>query len=635
MSNIPAIPSIPSDIDPQLAMLLIAIKANLDYLQASTTTIDVSSINQTQLAATVTDIVATTLTAVDLSAPPAIDGLTVVGGALGNLITWGALPGNVDHIDIYRAATNDRTVASVVGTSKINYYQDYIPAGVGTNYYYWIQAISKEGATGMWNTVGGQVSSSGTSAIPLGIGDSQVSVISATKIYALSLAALTATLGDVTAGTLKSGDRRFVVNLVDKEIIIASDAADPDNAWNGGNYIKIKNGSVETYAWNGSVHVFSKSLQAIEVGVASNGSTVSLTKFYPTQPKITVSPNTVQCYSAANTAVDQTLQFSATNIQETTPGSGAWTFTATAQLVLASGTNVVSPNWSSGVSSSSPLQTPTYTSPANTTDISVNIDLTSFRGTGTAPDYYNRTVTYGIYARTGADAFALKGSRTVGIGSVLTAVNDTLSAAMGAAGAWDFYVTAAYSDAGGTFAYGSGGYNYAADITVSLAADTGLFSFTGSTGQSPVSCTLPSFTPTSGYSVYQVDYTISYGRYWQSSGAGTVFLTDSINGGAIDFASRYSTIGTLNVPSATGSIAYTQSSYATAHSPLSMVIESDTSSLIQAKIFAAGTHAVVKQRQPITNSTTASNTLKLISYNNTISGATTLASGTLNWMAIL
>ena len=297
MSDLPSVPSVPSDIDPQLYQVLTAIKQNIDAAQvnAPVTQESMSSAIALAISGVATDLTNTsgtvltnTIGTVDMTPPTAVSSLTVTGGVLYNYLGWGTLPGNFDHVEVWRSATNDRTVAALIGTSLFTVYADYLPAGVNTLYYYWIRAISKAGVAGAWNALADE----GVSAKPLGIGDSQLSTISATKIDCLTLSAIKANLGDVTAGTLKSGDAMFIVDLVNKFIIVGNGTNNPGSVspWYGSEYVDVRSGSLTTYQWDGSTYSSSKSLRVIETGVGNNGVAVSLTKYYSSQPQIIVSP---------------------------------------------------------------------------------------------------------------------------------------------------------------------------------------------------------------------------------------------------------------------------------------------------------------------------------------------------------
>jgi hypothetical protein len=55
----------------------------------------------------------------------------------------------------------------------------------------------------------------------------------------------------------------------------------------------------------------------------------------------------------------------------------------------------------------------------------------------------------------------------------------------------------------------------------------------------------------------------------------------------------------------------------------------------QVRIFASGTSAVISSRKANINTTAIANAFTLNNYYSNISGTAPLASGTLNWMAIL
>lgn len=655
-SNLPSVPSIPGGIDPQIAAVLSAMKSNIEALHNGTA--DTPYATKAQLEAGISGLVdLLPPDAPSLEPPVALNNLVVVGGVLFNMLTWGVLPGNIDHIKIYRAGRDDRTVAHIVGTTQYCIWADYIPDGVDTKFYYWIRAVSKAGVLGSWNLVNGKVSTAGTCAAPLGIGDEQVSQITAAKIFCLDLAALNANLGKVRSGKMVSYDGMFQVNLTDKYIIVGSGTALPPGVsaagWWGNRYLAISSGDVVNYEWTGSKYVESKSLRTIETGVAPNNTTVVLNRFYRTQPSIIVSPNTLQSYSYLKAAVDQTLQLSAVDIKETSPGSGSWSFRVLAQLVLAGGTNTQAPNENSGTIPAAEINSALHVTPPDTVALSVAIALTSYRGTGTAPNFYKRIAYYTLYARpAGAGAFSPVASYSLGIGPTLSAVNATLAANFGYAATWEFYVHVSYADLDGSaFASGAGGYNYAPDVTLALAADTAVTSITsnGAEQTASPSFTLPAFTATPGYDVYDVTYTASYGYYLyavcNAFGAPTPAAIAQLSG----LINKYISVdamqgsvnadGTKDVPAPMGAISSGSTGYSPTVGGFVRLSARGSSpggnATAQFKIFAAGTQAVIKQRQVITNATTPANGLVLGSYTSTITGATTLASGTLNYTAIL
>lgn len=564
----------------------------------------------------------------DTSTPAAIDDLLVTGGVLYNFLTWGVVPGITDHVDVYRAATDDRTVATVVGSTKSNVYSDYLPSGVGNTYYYWIRAISKTGVTGDWNLVSGLISSSGTAAIPLGIGDSQVSTISATKIVAATLAAISANLGTVTAGTIQSTDSTFIIDLSSKSITVAGPAGLTTD-----DYTILQNGQLQFWKWTGATHQQGQSLQTIESGTASNGSTVTLSKWYPAIPSIVVTPSDTPIYNATYSNQSQKLQVRAEGISRTS--GGVVSFTAVSRLVL-SGANPSTPvNEAYSGSSDTWTSTPVVTA-ANTTQIDVSVQFSSQRGTGTVPNYYYRKVQARIGWRVNGSggAYTYSSYVTTNMGADFNTYSASLSSGTIASGTWQFIVEYVASDLGGTFASGSATYDYLQN-DVYLAANTSLFSQTGG-GTTNAGFTNPAFTPASGYSVYQVDWTVSYGKYLFVPSNGNIAYTwNAITNSSIYAQSVPGSQGTNGVPAATDSMTYTKGSYSQSQTPLQCYVAGSGTTNSQIKIFAAGTFARIYTRKLQANSATPANMFKLVSYSLTLSSATVIDStGTLNWMAI-
>ena len=588
------------------------------------------------------------LAAVDMTAPVAISNLTVSGGVLYNFLGWGTLPGNFDHVEVWRSATNDRTVAALIGTSLFTVYADYIPDGVDTVYYYWIRAISKAGVAGTWNAV----ASAGISAAPLGIGDSQVSSISATKIFALTLSALTANLGDVTAGTLKSPDAMFIVDLVNKFIIVGNGTNNPGSVspWYGSEYVDVRSGSLTTYQWDGSTYSSSKSLRVIETGVGNNGVAVSLTKYYSSQPQIIVSPANLQVYSGANPTQNQTLLLAASGVT----GSGSsWSFTPTATLQLSAALSetTVATDTKTSTTDVAVLSTQQVTA-ANSTSIHCSVTINSSKDTGTAPNWYNRQVSLriGYRASSTTGAYTYGATTVVAMGSNTAPDNATISLTGLTAGTWYFVVEYTSANVAGNPTWSDGGaaYTYATDVTRTATANGALATTGYSEGYFTIGVagpTFPAYTPASGYSIYSVTYTIAFGYYGVISGSAgfPVARIDWLPSGAASATSSTS-VGTLNVPSAIATRSSTVTSYTTAPASGITCTSSGSSSWsmngtygkAQAKCFAAGSVAVISSRMPIPRTANAiSNSFTLNNYYSNIAGTAPLASGTLNWMAIL
>lgn len=113
---------------------------------------------------------------------------------------------------------------------------------------------------------------------------------------------------------------------------------DPNNLTTG-NYIRVETGDITTYQYIGGAYRAMKSLRKMEVGVGNNGSTVTLPGYWPSQPKIQVSPNALQCYNASYPNQSQQLRCYADSI---TYNNGVVTFVPRAYLEIAAGGNNVS-----------------------------------------------------------------------------------------------------------------------------------------------------------------------------------------------------------------------------------------------------------------------------------------------------
>lgn len=108
---------------------------------------------------------------------------------------------------------------------------------------------------------------------------------------------------------------------------------DPNNLTTG-NYIRVETGDITTYQYIAGAYRAMKSLRKMEVGVGNNGATVTLPGYWPSQPKIQVSPNALQCYNANYPNQSQQLRCYADAI---TYNNGVVTFVPRAYLEIAGG----------------------------------------------------------------------------------------------------------------------------------------------------------------------------------------------------------------------------------------------------------------------------------------------------------
>jgi hypothetical protein len=101
---------------------------------------------------------------VDNTPPPAPTGLEA-GGAIANVIlSWDEVPveirPRIAYVEIWRAQTNDISVAQIVGQSTASVYVDAI--GAAATRYYWIRFISPAGIAGPFNGQAGTLGQTST-----------------------------------------------------------------------------------------------------------------------------------------------------------------------------------------------------------------------------------------------------------------------------------------------------------------------------------------------------------------------------------------------------------------------------------------------------------------------------------------
>lgn len=143
-------------------------------------------------------------------------------------------------------------------------------------------------------------------------------------------------------GALIMGDGS-ILQMGSGAIILDSEAGvlqirDPNNLTTG-NYVRVDTGDITTYQYIGGAYRAMKSLRKMEVGVGNNGTTVTLPGYWPSQPKIQVSPNALQCYNASYPNQSQQLRCYADSIAY---NNGVVTFVPRAYLEIAAGNQLIS-----------------------------------------------------------------------------------------------------------------------------------------------------------------------------------------------------------------------------------------------------------------------------------------------------
>lgn len=701
LPKLPALPAVPAATDPELQQFLLTVKSVLDNLSgangggtAAMTAESVTALVTSQAAAIVAQAAAagsttTPTPTTPIPKPPAaLSGLTATGGFANVMLEWSSVPGNSAYTVVYRAAVDDFSQATPIGTSRFLLYVDYVPNY--QDYYYWITTVTDEGLEGPPNSPDGTQAAStidaaflleqldkaltanqiatgglddeavfgssviGSAAIKeAAIVDAHVLSLGADKIVASSLSAISANMGQVTAGLLRSPDGTFTVDLDDKEIVIAG-----PNGVASDTYTIIRNGQIETWLYDGSVHTLAKSLTHIEVGTADNNSWVEIPGSFINSPKVMVSPHAMRIYDASYPTQNQVLRCQAIDLQEITAGSKRWKFKAVASLELEGSNPVTAVNHYPAASSSTTITCPPtgyYTTQSNTTTAHITVFASSVRGYGTpANQYYARKVAFNVYARLNGTSNSFvqcySGSyinlpQSIDPAAVLDC---SFTATFASTNRWDFYVTATYADTGGSFTTSAQVEETATDTISGATYDksdqlvTNGVTNTNYNQSKVVQSPLPTYSPPSGWTVTNVAYAYQAFSYVSITG-----LTDENNwtNNQASAASRLPARQVLHEGSSGSTSTWTNGSF-----NLTYYDKNALAGTLQVKywstIYAAGSPqynaqggfrnvvVTITRKKALTNSTTQSNIVQLINFTSNTSGATILATGSLNWVAV-
>jgi len=574
--------------------------------------------------------------------PSAPTGLIATGTTVNMIIEWDQ-PDYSGHwrTEIWRSASNDLGTASKIGTSRTLLYFDALGT-TNTTRYYWIRHVNIAGKAGPYN--GGP--NAGTQGITGLIQDSDINTISATKIVAAQLSSISANIGAVTAGTLSSADATMIIDLTSKQITISG-----PNGQSADDYMILTGGLMEFYKWTGASHVLYKAVKHIENGTANSGDIVTIPGYWDSQPKIIISPRNLESYSSTNSSQDQSLDLMASSIQEVTPGSGQWKFTATANLVLSASSGSNSPNYTSGALNVDTHTTPLYTTPANCTSITAHVRVTSKRGTGTAPNWYYRQVDSRLkYRAVGSGTWLYTSYVTTVIGAQFNSVTDSVVLSGLAADTYEFYVEYVASDAGGTFTSGTGGTEYSTEDLV--ASDISASAHASFSGPSPpqsgtANAAFPASSKNTSWEIYQVDYNYNYSWSHTSTGLANGYYYGASNGSvtssvsfSYDHTNAFGTPGPssgsgVGTHQVTGSSLTFDQTLPQADINISSITSSPSGDGdVTATVNATSLAARIYRRHAITNSATPENTFELQTWDYQLTSATTVATGTLNWMAL-
>lgn len=405
-------------------------------------------------------------------------------------------------------------------------------------------------------------------------------------------------------------------------------------------FLKYINGSYQTYNY----------LSRLESGVASNGTEVVIPGYWKAQPRVMVSPSSIQMYSKTYSGQDQAINCQANSIVETTAGSMQWKFTPVATLTLASSTITSTPN-EQDANNTNTWYTSEYTANSNSASINVSVDLSSNRGTGGAATYYRRSVTWTIQYFNGA-TWVDGVSTVVDIGPQLGYVTSTKVFTFPSAGAWQFRCKFVASDAGGaTFSSGAAAYDYATDLN-NINADLGrqmiqFWPAIGTEYSESLDILAGAYTTPSGWEITSVRYQYEYGYYQYCVNVNTGNAAESTitgRGFTRELSAYYG-----NTPYFSGDIDLTNGTSNVTYYPVDTTTTGNSYNRVIANLYNSrgnfnnrvDTYCHIKnlsvwinRRRLQVNSTTADNNSKLNSFTLSLSTAQVLATGTLNWIAV-
>lgn len=352
------------------------------------------------------------------------------------------------RFDVYRNTTDNSAGATIVGAANFTRTGDFamytdVPPDNST-YYYWAKAIDTSGnASGFSNSDSAAAPGIGDGAITsVMIGEDQIlaphilageigadhiaaNAITAAKIDVDQLSAISANLGTIVAGIIQDqagSSPKSWMDLANQTMSLGNKLLWDGvslllNGWNstadstridGGfihagsqimignmdgasDYCLINDGDI-TFArhfGSGIGHQVVRSLKQITSGSCTNNTLKELPGYWANKPIISVSPRSLQTYSQANAAYDQSILCPDPEAVEIS--TGKYGFTPTAQLVLTNGSatntiNVV------GTTQSIPIGTTTATTAEHTVAEAntVQMDLALI-----ARGYYNSIQRYG------------------------------------------------------------------------------------------------------------------------------------------------------------------------------------------------------------------------------------------------
>lgn len=364
------------------------------------------------------------------------------------------IPSSAEDIAGYivqRASDSSFTDAETIAQVQTNYFVD-VELAVSTEYFYRLKGVDRSGNESVaWSET------RSTTTLAVGTADIAANAIVANHIDTTELFSMVIQSSNFNESPgLEAGFKLDAVaniaKFYDMDIDTVNGSIIVRNSGTG-HYAELTEGDLKFYYSDGlGGYTLYNSVTRIETGVAENGTLTTIPGFFINQPKVLVSPATLQSHEGSNYTQDQTMVLSANNIAETTPGSMVWQFTPTATLQLSSGTYPVSYPDSGyfnmgGLGWNYESWTAPYASPANT----IKIAASGIVSTGLVTNY---GATLYIFLNVGGTRYTL-GSWSLPNEGALSPRSWSGSVTL-AAGTYNYYLElGTYCTVAGTIVYGA------------------------------------------------------------------------------------------------------------------------------------------------------------------------------------
>jgi len=510
-------------------------------------------------------------------------------------------------------------------------------------------SVMTSGATINGVSVGPGVYIDGAFIVNSTIGNAQIAALAVddNKIASLNVSKLTAgslTVGQyVQSGTqhdygsgvepdwkIDSNGLAIFNNAVVRGTVYATDGkftGEVEALGAGGDKARMYAGNFEIYKAVPYVGtVLYKALSRVEYGTGSSGVTVTIPGYFKSQPKVIVSINSMQMYSAAYANQNQTINVNASIPVESSPGSMVWSFVPTANLMLGASTGNKVINQASGSTQTDFWVSAEYVTDNYTSSITPVITIASYRGNGSSV-YYFRTVRWRVEYYDGINWITTAPFTTVNLAGDVNASNTSQSTFnFPSAGTWRFRIRCETLDTNGS-TFGSSSYATVVD-TVTRSGDMTITAY-GNYNQTghPMSAN------------NRGDYTVAYNlpTGWTAVSYKTTYLYDAScsNTDGSSIADVDQGITTLihaqnqTVTNATGVC----NSFVTNAVPFYIGITWNFGyGSVSLTVHSATLE--VTRKQLIANSTVPVNYFTFASYGYALASAQVLSTGSLNWVAI-